>query len=362
MFCPRCQSEYPADWKACPKDATALLRSARIGKYQVVGMLGVGGMGAVYKAVNPDIRGSRVAIKVMNPSVADLEATRERFKREAAAVVALRTAHVVKVYDFSAEPDGMLYLVMELLDGHPLRDEIRPGPDYMDLARVQMVMEGALKGLAAAHKAGIIHRDLKPENVFVAETDDGEIPKLLDFGIARVQAHDKNLTHTGSLMGTAAYMAIEQVAADAGEIGPWTDVYAMGAILYELLAGAPAVGGDTITEVLHKVLAAEHVPLPALRAGLSPGVYELVERCLSPRPADRPPNADAMRAALAAARLVPAGTPVPPPSPHPRDIRRPAARSGGELAVMAAGRRMDAGPLGSTPPPAAPPPSPLRHR
>jgi serine/threonine protein kinase len=313
VYCPVCHSEYPADWKACPKDATSLLKSAQIGKYRIEGMLGVGGMGAVYKATNPDIKGSRVAIKVMNPAIAQAEQIRERFKREAAAVAALRTSHVVKVYDFNAEPDGTLYLVMELLDGHALRDEIMPAPSYMDLARIQMVMEGALKGLAAAHKVGIVHRDLKPENIFVADTDDGEVPKLLDFGIARVRTQDKNLTHTGSLMGTASYMATEQIAAGVGEIGPWSDVYAMGAILYEMLAGAPAFGGNTVTEVLQRVLKSEIVPLQSVRPGLSNEVYALVERCMSTTPSVRPQDAEAMRIALNAARMVPQGTLIPPP-------------------------------------------------
>ncbi len=311
MFCPVCRSDYPADWKVCPKDATSLLATPQIGKYTIEGLLGVGGMGAVYRAINPDTKG-RVALKLMNPSVANAESARQRFQREAASVAALRTSHVVKVYDFGTEADGTLYLVMELLDGHPLRDEIAPAPELMDLARVQMVMDGALKGLAAAHKAGIVHRDLKPENVFVADTDDGEVPKLLDFGIARVRTKDSDLTRTGSMMGTAAYMAVEQVAAGSGEMGPWSDVYAMGTILYEMLAGVPAFGGSTLTEVLGRVLRADHVPLATLRPGLPPAIYQLVETCMSLEAAHRPQDAEQMRAAFLAARLVPLGTTVPP--------------------------------------------------
>ncbi len=312
VYCPVCRSDYPDDWKVCPKDTTTLLASAKIGKYKIEGLLGTGGMGAVYRAVNPDTR-AKVAIKIMNPTVASAESARARFQREAAAVAALRTAHVVKVYDFGAADDGTLFLVMELLDGHSLRDEILPGPDFMPLARVQMVLDGALKGLAAAHKAGIVHRDLKPENVYVSETDDGEIPKLLDFGIARVRTKDSDLTLTGSLMGTAGYMAVEQVAPDAGEIGPWSDVYAMGAILYEMLAGAPAVSGDTVTSVLQKVLRHDVVPLVDLRPGLPEAVYALVSTCMDPDPVKRPQDAEQMRQALAKATLVAPGTPVPPP-------------------------------------------------
>jgi len=347
VYCPVCRSDYPEDWKVCPKDTTTLLRSARIGKYKIEGLLGTGGMGAVYRAANPDTR-AKVAIKIMNPSVASAESARARFQREAAAVAALRTAHVVKVFDFGAADDGTLFLVMELLDGHSLRDEIAPGPELMPLARVQMVLDGALKGLAAAHKAGIVHRDLKPENVYVAETDDGEIPKLLDFGIARVRTKDSDLTLTGSLMGTAGYMAIEQVAPDVGEIGPWSDVYAMGAILYEMLAGAAAVSGDTVTAVLQKVLRHEIEPLAERRPGLPDAVYALVERCMDPDPAKRPQDAEQMRQALDRARLVAPGTPVPPPVTSN-------ALGTSQVGLLATAPSKDTVP--SKPPPSKPPPS-----
>ncbi|MGE0396331.1 MAG: protein kinase [Kofleriaceae bacterium] len=358
MFCPVCRSDYPADWKVCPKDATNLLATPQVGKYTIEGLLGTGGMGAVYRATNPDTKG-RVAIKLMNPSVASAESARQRFQREAASVAALRTAHVVKVYDFGTEADGTLYLVMELLDGHPLRDEIAPGPDFMDLARVQMVMDGALKGLAAAHKAGIVHRDLKPENVFVAETDDGEVPKLLDFGIARVRTKDSDLTRTGSMMGTAAYMAVEQVAAGSGEMGPWSDVYAMGTILYEMLAGVPAFGGSTLTEVLGRVLRAEHVPLATIRPGLPPAIYQLVETCMSLEAAHRPQDAEQMRAAFNAARLVPLGTTVPPAN----KIRPPSASQVGLLATEnpTPGSRERANPFVATAPSQPPTNAPAKR-
>ena len=364
MYCPACRADFPDDWKVCPKDATNLLRSAQIGKYAIEGLLGVGGMGAVYRAVNPDTRG-RVAIKVMNPSVAGAESARQRFQREAAAVAALRTTHVVKVYDFGTEVDGTLYLVMELLDGHPLRDEIQPAPQLMDLARVQLVLDGALKGLAAAHKAGIVHRDLKPENVFVADTDDGEVPKLLDFGIARVRTKDSDLTRTGSLMGTAAYMAVEQIAAGSGEIGPWSDVYAMGAIAYEMLAGTPAYGGTTMTEVLSRVLRADCPPLRTARAGLPESVYALVERCMDPDPTRRPRDADAMRAALAAAQIVPPGTRVPPAAkPAPAGLQVGLlATEGHDSSVPVAVKAATAEPAATaTPAPTSPPPVSARRR
>ena len=322
MYCPTCQADYPADWKSCPKDSTVLLAAAQIGKYAIEGVVGVGGMGAVYRARNPDT-GAAVAVKVMNREVAAAPEMRERFKREAGIVARLDTHHVCKVHDFGSDADGTLFLVMELMKGHTLRGEIVPGPDYMDLARVQMVMNGALKGLAAAHAEGVVHRDLKPDNIFVADTFDGEVPKLLDFGIARV-ASVSDLTRTGTMMGTASYMAPEQVTGATSQMGPWTDVYAMGAILYEMLAGAPAYGGSTLSEVLHHVLHGDVVALATLRRGLPDAVYALVDRCLSVDAAKRPPDADGMRRELLVAGLVAPTTAVPPPSKTAVDRREAA--------------------------------------
>ena len=312
MFCPACRVTYPADYRVCPTDGTQLLAGDRIGKYKVDGLIGVGGMGAVYRAVNPDTQ-AHVAIKVMNAAVAGADEARARFQREAEASARLKTGHVVQVYDFGVAPDGNMYLVMELLVGHTLRDEVASLPDAMPLARVQLVLDGALRGLVAAHKAGIVHRDLKPENVFVATVDDGEVTKLLDFGIARVRSKTSDLqTRAGTMMGTAAYMAPEQAAGNVDAMGSWTDIYAMGAITYELLAGTPPFTGESLAEVLTKVMAGTHRPLAEMRPGLPIKMYELVERCLAVDPARRPRDADAMRAELLAARLVPPGTEVPP--------------------------------------------------
>ena len=346
MFCPACHVEYPADWKVCPKDTTSLLPSSRIGKYAIEGVLGIGGMGAVYRARNPDTNAA-VALKVMNAEFAVIGEARERFKREAGVVSRLDTTHVCKVFDFGNAEDGTLFLVMELMKGHTLRDEIAPLPDAMDLARVQMVMNGALKGLAAAHQHGIVHRDLKPENVFVADTFDGEVPKLLDFGIARVaSASEGNLTRTGTMMGTASYMAPEQVSGAVSQMGPWTDTYAMGAILYELLVGAPAFDGSSITEMLHRVVTGQVVPLASLRPGLPPAIYALVDRCLAVDPKQRPADAEALRLELLGAQLVPPLAPVPPPRKTRVDASPVAATIGRDQSTALTGP--------SAPPSAAP--------
>jgi serine/threonine-protein kinase len=242
-------------------------------------MIGAGGMGSVYRATNPDT-GAAVAIKLLHPSASAHDDIRARFRREAASVSKLRTRHVVRVYDFGNDGDT-LFLVMEFLEGHPLRSEIAaatadspmPGP------RIHLAFDGALRGLAAAHKAGITHRDLKPENIFIADTDDGEVSKVLDFGIARVE--DTNLTNSGTIMGTPAYMAPEQVAGDTSRLGPWTDCYAMGVILYEMLTGLAPFAAETVTAVLARIMAREFLGLRELRSDLPEGIYELVDKALA---------------------------------------------------------------------------------
>jgi serine/threonine-protein kinase len=320
VFCPKCHDDYPETWKVCPKDATELLKSSRIGKYTIESPIGVGGMGTVYRAINPDTRGE-VAIKVMHADVADSESARSRFKREAAAVAKLKTSHVVKVYDFGAEQDGTLYLVMELLDGHTLRDEIHPPPDTMDVARVQFVMDGVLKGLAAAHKSGIVHRDLKPENIFLANTDDGEVPRILDFGIARIESPDGAtrsgaITRPGTVMGTAVYMAPEQLQGLVSQVGTWSDVYAIGAMLYELLAGTTPVKSGSLAEVLIQVRRKDVKPLAKHRPDLPSTVCDVVQRCLDPIAKNRPQNADELRTALAAVWGSPSVVSIPPSRPR----------------------------------------------
>ncbi|MEZ4400518.1 MAG: bifunctional serine/threonine-protein kinase/formylglycine-generating enzyme family protein [Kofleriaceae bacterium] len=325
MYCPACRSAYPDGWKRCPTDEAQLLRGPTVGKYRIDRLLGAGGMGAVYRAENPDTHGE-VAIKVLHGGSAGEEHARARFQREAAAVAALRTRHVVTIYDFGCDVDGTLYLVMELLEGHTLRREIGRPPELMPLPRIGLVVDGILRGLGAAHRAGIVHRDLKPENVFLARTDDGEVAKLLDFGVARTAAAS-TLTQSGALMGTPAYMAPEQVAGNRGEIGAWSDVYAVGVMIYEMLAGASPFAADSMTEILSKVLSRDLAPLRSVRGGLPEAVYQLVDRALADAPTDRFADADLLREAWEAAyATLPAAVrdaPVP---------RFAGGRAGGELA------------------------------
>ncbi|MDX2093189.1 MAG: serine/threonine-protein kinase [Kofleriaceae bacterium] len=303
MFCPTCHAELPANRRACPTDGATLLRSSQIGKYTILAPLGMGGMGAVYRAINPDTKGE-VAIKLMHDEAARLEPMRARFKREAAAIAKLKTSHVVKVYDFGAESDGTLYLVMELIEGHALRAEIQAPPNAMELARVQFVIDGVLKGLSAAHRAGIVHRDLKPENIVLAKTDDGELPQIIDFGIARIESPEGALrsggvTRPGMVMGTLVYMAPEQLEGTVSQVGKWSDVYAVGAMMFEMFTGKTQVKDGTHVEVVVQHRRRQHPKLEELRPDLPPALCEVVGRCLEVDLTKRPQDADEMRAALA---------------------------------------------------------------
>src|SRR6185295_1275176 len=179
---------------------------------------------------------------------------RQRFRREAQAAAGLAHPNVITVHD-AGEADGRLYLVMELVDGKPLSEFFR-NPD-VDLRRRIQLIEHAARGVAAAHEKGIVHRDLKPQNILVPP---GGEPKVADFGLAHMADSTTALTRTGSTLGTPLYMSPEQVGGKAREITPRTDVWALGAILYEVLSTRPPFLGETQLEIYEKI--AHHDPTP----------------------------------------------------------------------------------------------------
>src|SRR5678815_1937666 len=233
MFvCPECGAAQ-AQGGACPADGHPLadrgedqLIGTTVGPYRVARLLGVGGMGRVYKGVHPQI-GSRVAIKVLSRECSDRRDLVERFFSEAKAVNLIRHESIVNVLDLSTLPDGRPYIVMEYLDGAPLSDIIaKHGP--LPLGGLARLAAEVLDALGAAHAKGIVHRDLKPDNIFVAPSGR---PKVLDFGIAKLLPElGGTYTQTGSLLGTPHYMAPEQALGKPVDFR--TDIYAMGVIIY----------------------------------------------------------------------------------------------------------------------------------
>jgi serine/threonine protein kinase len=268
---------------------------ARIGRYAVTRKLGEGGMGVVYEARDDRLERT-VAVKTIAAVEAD-ETARQRFWREARAAAAVNHPNVCHIYEIG-EHEGEPFIAMELLEGEPLAARIERGP--LSPAEAVPIGLGVLGALSALHARGIVHRDLKPSNVFL--TPNGV--KLLDFGLARPSDPDlarslasaSGLTRTGMMLGTPRYMAPEQVTGEA--VDGRCDLFALGAILFEMLAGRPAFAGRNLVEILHATL---YEQPPAL-AG-SPAVAALdrvVRRALAKRPAERPESAEAMAEELRA--------------------------------------------------------------
>ncbi len=259
----------------------ALETGTKLGPYEVVAPLGRGGMGEVYRA--RDARLSRdVAVKVLPVELRDSHERFLRFEREARAAGALNHANIVAVHDVG-ETDGIAYLVCELLEGETVRDRLLRGP--LPPARAVEIAAQVARGLGAAHEKGIVHRDLKPENLFL--TAEGQA-KVLDFGLAtRFEADDARegggssneaLTSSGMVVGTAGYMAPEQVRGEA--VDGRTDVFALGACLYEMLSGKRAFRGGSAVEAMSAVVRDEPPSLSSIRPGVSPQLERIVRRCL----------------------------------------------------------------------------------
>lgn len=253
--------------------------------YEIEGELGKGGMGVVYKARHVSLN-RPVALKMMAGGDRD----RIRFLAEAEAVAAVRHDNVVQVYDFG-ENDGRPYMSLELCAGGSLACRLLDGP--LTAPTAAALLAGIAAGVAAAHGLGIVHRDLKPANVLLA---DGGTPKVADFGIAKRSGID--LTQTQAVMGTPAYMAPEQASGGSKFVGPPADVWALGVMLYECLAGARPFDGKTTDEVLAQVQRSAPSPLRA-RAPATPRDLVLIcRKCLEKDPIDRYPTAAELAADL----------------------------------------------------------------
>ena len=266
-----------------------LTPGARLGRYEVVALLGSGGMGEVYRARDPQL-GRDVGVKILRRRGEITRDKLDRFEREARAVGALHHPNILAVYDIGVA-DGTPYVVSELLEGETLRARLARGPLSMDEAAG--VARQIVSGLSAAHDKGIIHRDLKPENLFI--TSEG-IVKILDFGLAKQTMGGADsavdLTERGLVMGTAGYMAPEQVSGDKADAR--SDLFAFGAVLYEMLTGQRAFTGDSVVDTMDAVLTAD----PAAVDSLPPAFGTIVQRCLAKDPARRFASAHDVDAAL----------------------------------------------------------------
>ena len=316
LQCPRCGRQYSNEILVCPKDQTPLQADATIAdipidpllghtfddKYRLDARLGGGGMGTVYRATHLLID-RPVAIKVLSQRFIGDETAQQRFRREARAAGRMQHPNAVNVTDFGATSDGYLYIVMELLEGHTLREVLlREAP--LDVARTVSIMLQTCAAVAAAHDVGLIHRDLKPANIFIVQRPDTPaVVKVLDFGVAKFAVEEQadedyqTLTQVGALIGTPRYMSPEQCSGK-GPVTPASDVYSLGVILYEMLSGAPPFNAETPLAIAFR-----HVtePPPPLSTAVPQRLREIVERALSKEPTKRFANAEELRQELLAA-------------------------------------------------------------
>jgi serine/threonine protein kinase len=260
-----------------------LTPGTRLGPYEILSLLGAGGMGEVYRA--HDARLDReVAIKVLNESLAKDATALARFEREAMSVARLAHPNILSIHEM-AQDAGTAFVVMELVDGETLRARLASGPIPPRKA-IAYALQIA-KGIGAAHARGIVHRDLKPENVMITRDD---LIKILDFGLAKpIDAGGSDLTRgasmattVGTVLGTFGYMAPEQVRAQA--VDHRADVFAFGAVLYEMLTGRRAFQGETAADTMSAILTKDPEDLDTGRLSISPGLERTVRRCLEKTP------------------------------------------------------------------------------
>ena len=275
-----------------------------IAHYKILSELGRGGMGIVYKAEDTRL-GRIVALKFLAAHLVSNADDRKRFFREAKAAAALSHPNICTVYEIG-EADGRTFISMAYLEGRELADEIAEGP--MEVQRVLDLAAQFADGLAEAHSKGIVHRDIKPANLFVTTNGRGVV---LDFGLAQLASTDSRLTREGTTLGTVHYMSPEQTS--GAELDASTDVWALGCVLYEALAGEPPFRGHYEQAIVYSILNEEPEPLEIS----SPEVESVIRRCLAKDPGERYPDGEALHRALRELQ----------PSPRASGAKTPAATS-----------------------------------
>ncbi|MBI5497896.1 MAG: serine/threonine protein kinase [Deltaproteobacteria bacterium] len=287
-LCPRCEQRTPAE--ICPTCQEPTAPAVIDGRYALEGVLGRGGMGVVYRA--RQLAADRgVAVKIINTRD---DGVVQRFMREARVTARLEHPNIIRVYDSGVSSDGMPFLVMEMLRGHDLRQELRRGKP-LALPRAVGIATQALKALHVAHQQGMIHRDIKPANIFLHQApDEPETAKVMDFGIAHVTQLDgesMKLTQTGVVLGTPAYMSPEQL--QEIPLDGRTDIYSLGIVFYEMLTARAAFRADTPMGLAMKQMQAMPTPVAQLRPDLAgmPDVQKALDRLLAKNRDDRPVNA-----------------------------------------------------------------------
>jgi WD40 repeat protein/tRNA A-37 threonylcarbamoyl transferase component Bud32 len=295
----------------------------QIGRYRILGRLGAGGMGTVYKAEDTQLR-RVVAVKVprFDGPEESRQLARQRFLREARAAAQVRHPHVCPLHDVG-EHDGMPFVVMDFVEGQSLAERLVGGARYEDPAEAVALVCQVAEALEAVHGHGLVHRDVKPGNVLL---DRSGRAVLTDFGLARPTDDAEHLTSSGALVGTPAFMAPEQVSLTAEPVGPWTDVYSLGVVLYRLLTGRVPFEGPMLA-VVHSIGYDDPPPPSRFRPDLDSALEAIVQKAMARRREDRYPSARAFAEALqgwlgATVQLPVARAPGRPAEAVPKDRRR----------------------------------------
>ncbi|HUG80504.1 MAG TPA: protein kinase, partial [Bryobacterales bacterium] len=250
-----------------------------ISHYKITEKLGEGGMGVVYKAQDTKLD-RPVALKFLAPHLLRDEEGRKRFEREARAAAKLDHPNICTVYEID-EVDGRTFIVMAFLEGRPLSERIKEGP--LKLPEALSIAIQMAEGLEAAHEKGITHRDIKPDNVMLMAGSRGLV-KLMDFGLAQLAGSSK-FTREGTTLGTANYMSPEQ--AEGAPTGHATDIWSLGVVLYEMVAGQKPFRGDFDQAIVYSIMNEPAEPLTAVRTGVPKELERIVSKCLAKKPAER---------------------------------------------------------------------------
>jgi serine/threonine protein kinase len=271
----------------------------RLGNYAILGLLGEGGMGAVFVAEDLTLN-RRVALKVMRPEIAANPKARERFLREAKSVAKLQNDHVVPIF-YVGKEGGVLFITMPLLQGETLDLRLRRGPT-LTLPEIMKVGRQAAEGLAAAHELNLIHRDIKPTNLWLEYKHADFRVKILDFGLAKLTAATDNMTASGSFLGTPGFMSPEQI--DSLALDGRTDLFSLGCVLYRLATGKQPFQAATLTSLLR--VTAEHVPAAPhqVNASVPLAFSQMIMRLLQKKPESRYASARDLVAAFDVLRLL----------------------------------------------------------
>jgi serine/threonine-protein kinase len=308
--CPVCDRKYPDTMTLCSAEAAVLQRledpligQTLAGKYKIEKLIKTGGMGSVYRGKHV-LMDKTVAIKVLRPSLAGDDAIVARFSREAKAASKISHPHAVNVTDFGEAENGIVFLVMEYLDGHTLKEEIaKNGP--LPVKRAVEIVRQVSGALDVAHSQGVIHRDLKSENIMLVSHNGSEWAKVLDFGNAKIRqppGGESDITQANLVVGTPQYMSPEQCS-QSGALDARSDVYSLGVIVYEMLTGRLPFTGESATVVMMKQVQDMPPSVRSLRSDLPVSVESVIKRALAKQPIDRFQSAGDLSDAFATSAL-----------------------------------------------------------